>query len=573
MLGWMVHMKRRTGLIVIFIYFIIQACSLPFVGMTWDEPSSFFFGRTALHFYLTGNRAYVTDANYADPKLFGNDPFGYIFGEDVYPPFPFVIASITSAIFAETLHIMSPLTAHHLGLLFLGIIGVLAMYGIGLTLRWSTTISLGIALLYGTYPTIVAQMRNDAKDAPLMSMIVLFVYMAINWLFSMKQGGKRNFLWGIGTGVGLGLALASKPTAAIIVPIFSVWFVFSYAIFRSFRNKIGSIPKLIIPALFIGVVSLAIFFISWPWLWDDPFGKITAVWNFFKVVGRGMPTLYLGTVYQAGFNLPWHYPFVIFGVQTPITVLGIGLIALIAPLWIVFKKRDPIPLLFLFWIIIGMGRFFVPGVLIYAKVRHFIDVLPAFFILIGVLLNEVVSSKHQVVSEKKTPRFKFLPTNYFLLTTKLCLCIMLLEQVWVIGTHFPYEPSYFNAFIGGTKTVAEKKLFDIEYWASGVKDAMKYIERVTQSDQPATVYACTMAHLALFYESPHVKVTSNPAGATYTLVPNSASWFGGAEAFMRQNNDLVYTVRRNGGDLFYVFKHKSYSGWNCGQETNMVYKR
>jgi hypothetical protein len=56
---------------------------------------------------------------------------------------------------------------------------------------------------------------------------------------------------------------------------------------------------------------------------------------------------------------------------------------------------------------------------------------------------------------------------------------------------------------------------------------MKYIDSVTTSDQPATVYACTMAHLALFYETSKIKVTSNSIGATYTLVPNSASWFGG----------------------------------------------
>jgi len=560
-------MKKYIGIIITVIYFVVQAISLPHVGMTWDEPSSFFFGRASLHFYQTGDRGYLNDANYKDPKRFGKDPFQYIYGEDVYPPFPFIIASLTSSIFAEKLHLMNPITAHHLGLVLIGAIGVFAMYGIGIALGWSEILAGGIALLYATYPTIIAQMRDDAKDVPVMSMIVLFVFMSLKFLFSLKKGGKENFLWAIGTGIGMGLAIGSKPTAGIMLPIFALWFFFSYGLFSSFRKKIGALPKLIPPLFFIAIIGLFVYFLTWPWLWDDPVGKITQVWTFFKVVGRGMPTLYLGQVYNAGINLPWHYPLVVLVTQTPLSVLFVGGVSLFIPLWLLIKRKDPIALLFLIWILIGMGRFFVPGVLIYAKVRHFIDVMPAFFILIGFLLHELRFLK----PESLIPKLESLKLGKKIVLG--FLTIMLLEQTWIILTHFPYEPSYFNAFIGGTKTVAEKRLFDIEYWASGVKDAMNYIDSVTPADHPATVYACTMAHLALFYETPKVTVTSNSVGATYTLVPNSASWFGGVAAFMKENHELAYTVKRAGGDLFWVFKAKSFSGWNCGPETNMVYER
>ncbi len=551
-------MKKYLGLLIIFIYILFQVVSLPHVGMTWDEPSSFFFGRASLHFYETGDRGYLQDSEWKNPQRFGKDPLQYIYGEDVYPPFPFIIASLSSSILSEHLHLLNPITAHHLGLVVIGGIGVLAMYGIGMALGWSSWLATGIALVYGTYPTIIAQMRNDAKDVPLMSMIVLFVFMTLKFLLSVKKGGKQNFLWAIGTGISMGLAIGSKPTAGIMIPILGIWFIISYGLLFSFRKKIGSVPKLIAPIVFIGVVGLLVFFLSWPWLWDNPIGKIEQVWTFFKVVGRGMPTLYMGTVYNAGYNLPWHYPLAILAFQTPISVLIMGGLGVVGGLGVFVKKRNPWPLLFLLWIVIGMGRFFVPGVLIYAKIRHFIDVMPAFFILIGIFLHEL-----SILSLRKLGKKIAI----------LLVLIMVLEQTWVIGTHFPYEPSYFNLFVGGTKTVAEKKLFDIEYWASGVKDAMNYIDSVTTNDKPATVYACTMAHLALFYETSKVKVTSNSVGATYTLVPNSASWFGGVAAFMKDNHDLVYTIKRNGGDLFWVFKSKSYSGWNCGQETNMVYER
>jgi hypothetical protein len=552
--------------------------------MTWDEPSSFFFGRTPLHFYLSGgDRTYVTDARYKDASLFGQDPFQYIYGEDVYPPFPFIVASKMSMLLAEKVPLMSSEVAHHLAFVLIGSLGVLAMYGIGRLLGWTKWLATGIALLYGTYPTIVAQMRNDAKDVPLMSMLVICVYFVLRMLKSVKSNRRIFFQSSILASITFGLSVASKPTAIIIIPILGVWFILAFALFPKFRQEIGRL-RLVLASLFVMIpLSVLAFFLTWPWLWDDPVGKLTQVWSFFKVVGRFMPTLYLGTVYTAGKDLPWHYPLGILSLQTPVSVLFVGACSLIFVLIYMVRKRDGWSLLFLLWIAIGMGRFFVPGVLIYAKVRHFIDAMPAFFVIIGIFLHTISTGKRSRIKSgmtDKEDRSGMISTLGFILSGKIALlvsqivlCIMLLEQGWIITTHFPYEPSYFNAFIGGTKKVAEKKLFDIEYWASGVKDAMKYIDSQTKSGEKSKVYACTMAHLALFYETPSVVVTGNPIGATYTLVPNSASWFGGVAAYMKENHELVYTISRAGGDLFYVYKHKSFSGWNCGQETSMVYER
>jgi hypothetical protein len=564
--------KKHAGLIIIGLYVFLQALSLPHVGMTWDEPSSFFFGRATLKFYLTGDRGYLTESEWKNPERFKDDPFQYIYGEDVYPPFPFVVGSTLSFIFAEQLGLLSVESAHHLGLVLLGALGVLGMYGIGKIFKWPEVLAAGIALLYATYPTIVGQMRNDAKDVPLMSMIVVFVFMALQWLKTQRP------LFAVGTGISLGLAIGSKPTAAIMVPIFGIWFLFSFFFFPSFRKGI-QLSTFIPGGIFIGMLSVCIFFLSWPWLWDDPAGKLTRVWEFFRVVGRGMPTLYLGTVYTAGGNLPWHYPLGILSFQTPESVLVMGILSIIGITGISILKKNPWPFLFVFWILIGMGRFFVPGVLIYAKVRHFIDVMPAFFVIIGLALHEIMTSfprrreflgsldKHLA----KIPAGAYPQLRYA--AGMILLSAMLLHQFWIIATHFPYEPSYFNTLVGGTKTVAEKRLFDIEYWASTIKDGMQYIDRVSTLEQPARVYACTMAHLALFYETPKVTVTSSAVGATHTLVPNSASWFGAVAAFMRDHHELVYTVKRAGGDLLWVYKHKSFSGWHCGNETDMVYER
>jgi len=140
--------KYIIGIVIALGVFFFQALAIPHVGMTWDEPSSFFFGRANLKFWLTRDRGYLTDVT--NPNRFAKDPFHYIYGEDIYPPFPFVIASATSYIFAEKIHLLNPIDAHHIGLVFLGSLGVFAMYGIGLAMGFSQAVAGGIALLYAT---------------------------------------------------------------------------------------------------------------------------------------------------------------------------------------------------------------------------------------------------------------------------------------------------------------------------------------------------------------------------------------------------------------------------------------
>lgn len=108
-----ISMKKYLGIYLAALIFIIQLILLPRVGMSWDEPSSFFVGRANLKFWMTGNRAYLNDLR--NKQLFADSPFPYIYGEDIYPPFQFLVSSATSYVFAEHLHLMDVPTAHHAG--------------------------------------------------------------------------------------------------------------------------------------------------------------------------------------------------------------------------------------------------------------------------------------------------------------------------------------------------------------------------------------------------------------------------------------------------------------------------
>src|SRR5471030_1132747 len=134
----MVRKKWHIGIFIAVIVFLLQAIAVPHVGMTWDEPASFFIGRANLKFWLTRDRTYLTDLK--NPQKFVGDPFQYVYGEELYPPFPFVIASGTSYIFSEHLHLLNFIDAHHIGLVAIGAVGVAAMYGIAITIGFSPLI-------------------------------------------------------------------------------------------------------------------------------------------------------------------------------------------------------------------------------------------------------------------------------------------------------------------------------------------------------------------------------------------------------------------------------------------------
>lgn len=577
-------MKLPVGILIGITVFILQAMALPHAGMTWDEPSSFFFGRANIRFWQTGDRSYLTD--FKNPELFKNEPFQYIYGEDIYPPFSFLVSSATSLILSERLGLMSVIDAHHLGQVCIGVVGVIAMYGIATTIGFSSLVSALVTIVYATYPTIVAQMRNDAKDVPLMSMLVVFVYFLLKWMTAVRKHYTSRHLYGIAAAVSLGLAQGTKVSAAIMVPIIVLWIGISYVFSRAYRRDVGNLIHRGIEAIVLGLISLVSFIIIWPWLWDDPVGKLQAAWAFFKVVGFGMPTLYFGQVYQAGVNLPWEYPLGIFLAQTPPLLAGIFFIGIFVAVFRIVKKQDIFALFLLLWLLLGICRFFIPGVLIYAKVRHYIDAMPSVFLLagygavfLGTVGKKIIQSLENRIQnresrEERNERLevkrgirwqsKLKDGKY---VSAMVLLLVIVHQCFIILTHFPYEPSYFSIFGKGTKRAAEQHLFDVEYWASAVKEGMEAVSAVT--DTPTTVYACTMAHLAVFYETENVQVKLSPWESQYIIIPNSYSWFGGPAEHAKQNHKLVYTVNRMGGPLLWVYKFDSPSFWNCGNETEM----
>lgn len=531
-------MKKYLGIIIALGVCIIQLVLLPRAGITWDEPLGFFVGRANLKFWLTGNRQYLTDST--NPKLFADSPIQYVDGAQMYPPFPALVASVTSYILAEKNHLMDVWDAHHLGEVIIATFGVWAAYGLFLEAGLPIPIAAGMTLVYALYPTVWDQMRNDVKDIPLVSLIMITMYFFLRAVRAWRKE-REAVAWreGLCSAVAFGLALSSKPTALILVPIVVVWLTVA---------RVGGKP-FFVKWVALLLVAGFVFFLSWPWLWDRPAGKLIEEWTFFRSVGLNMPVLMLGTVYRAGINLPGIYPFVILLVQSPVELTVLAIVGMGWATGEFIKRKNMVPMLFVFWFWLGMARFSLPGMIIYARVRHFIDVMPAFFVLAGFGISFFVHKYRALV---------------------LLLALVVLHEAWISVRLFPYESSYFNFLVGGTKRVAEKSLFDVGP-TSAIKEGMEFIAGESGGEQ-TSVYACQLTHVARFYARSNISLTRAPEKARYALVSNSPSWFDGAILFGKTNHRTVYTVRRNGADLLYVFENTNGRGWNCGRETKTNYE-
>jgi hypothetical protein len=351
-------------------------------------------------------------------------------------------------------------------------------------------------------------------------------------------------------GVTLGLSIGTKVTAPIILVPVTVWLIISFFTSRRFRQTIP-LPRLLPLISVVGFVGVGVFVFVWPWLWDDPMGKLTTAWNFFRIAGFGSPVTYMGKIYQGGITLPRTFPFAVLGTKTPIELLLLAIVGMGA-VWSSFRAGRVYATLAFFWFWLLILRFLVPGIIIFEKIRHFIDVMPGFFLLVGFGLQWLGSVRFK----KKW--------------TLVAIAIFLFSfghELFIMVRFYPYEPTYYNALIGGIRTVSAHRLFDTEHMASSVKEGMDFVNR--QPGNPS-VYVCQVTHLGYFYAAPQVTVVRYPEPGSYVLVPNSPSWFGEPIARYSKSAERVYTVTRDGGDLLYVYRTGSTVIWYCGPESDTV---
>jgi len=228
-----------------------------------------------------------------------------------------------------------------------------------------------------------------------------------------------------------GLALLTKIHAWFLPPIALIWALTQ----RS--------PRRAIPAFLVWLTfGLILFFVGWPWLWADPWGRLGAYLGT-GVARVSIRVLYFGVIY-ADRDVPWHYPWFYLLATVPVGLLALAV-------WGTVRGVRDRNLRAETWLWVGSICLFLllfsSRVAVYDGERLFLVVFPALGILIGQGFSTIWKS-----SGRRGRVW--------------VVAFLSIQAQGVIWMH-PFGLSYYNALVGGLPG-ANRLGLELTYWGDAV---------------------------------------------------------------------------------------------------------
>ncbi len=467
-------MKLRIKLSILFgaIFFILGIITLADYGINWDTINHLPRGQAYLNYFLTGKTDYSglpvlfrdwynkNDWYFQKPESLRIDtnwpkgevptrsfyqleslPFSYFVNHDGngHPPLSDILAALFNRVLFVKLRLVNDIDSYR-------VYGVLlASCLVGLIFYWVSKVYGNFAgfisaLSLSIYPLFWAESHfNNEKDIP---EAVFWSFM----FFSIWKGfSQKSWRWIILSGVFLGLALGTKFN--ILFSVFAVipWILYYY--YPKFKELKKSV---LISFLFVPVIGIAIFVVTWPYLWADPITRTLGVIKFYKDIGLGgFDVRYAGPFGISTYPIKW----IIY--TTPLSVLFFGVIGIIAAVKRVYYKKEKNSLLFLLWLVVPIARETWPGASFYGGIRQIMEYIPALAIFSGL---GAMSVRDAVYNYSKLLKVRFRLSKSILM---ICISLLFLPIIFKLISIHPNENVYFNPIVGG---LSGAKNMDIPYW-------------------------------------------------------------------------------------------------------------
>jgi 4-amino-4-deoxy-L-arabinose transferase-like glycosyltransferase len=341
------------------------------------------------------------------------------------------------------------------------------------------------------------------------------------FLFLEKPNKKRTVL----SGIALGLALLARETHLMLLPMMII-----IILIKNNCKKIQDLKLLIYKTITIFAIALFTFFCFWPM----PFFHLAWEWNYFVklrlTATTSMPEVFFGRLML----VPFLYYFAEVIITTPLIILLLSLVGL--------KKIDKSKNWVLYSLVLWFCFPFIMS--FYPKreqgIRYIIQICIPLALLAGLGFETLIS--------RYVKKFNF---------RLLLLIPLFLYQFIILIKITPYYIDYFNILVGGTKNVYEKKLFNLGYWGSGIKEAFEYLDK--NAPAGASVGIATSPHHIL-PPLPGRKVIDpynnnqiyDYVVVNYYIVVRE----GFDDSLIRKNYKIVYSVIADGAHLVEVYKRK-----------------
>lgn len=249
--------------------------------------------------------------------------------------------------------------------------------------------------------------------------------------------GRRDSLWPAAVGgILLGLALLTKIQAVFLPIPVAIWTI---ALFRK-----RAVPRLVVWGLVGGLVFLC----AWPYLWTDPLAHLQQYLG--RTTERSVIYAWYGGAAVRDRDLPWHYPWVLWGTTIPIGLLLLGG-------WGAWAGLRGAPqrwrvALVLACLTFPLIVFSIPGVAVYDGERLFSVSFPLWGVLVGVGADAI----RQRLARRFSPGLSVAALATFLAVQSYGL--FALAPAWL---------SYYNLTLGGLAG-AKRIGLPVTYWGDGV---------------------------------------------------------------------------------------------------------
>lgn len=455
--------QNRPIFIVLIIILIVGLFTFRDYGLSWDEPLFYDYAETIPAAYRGWDRLdeSVYGSSAEDHKYYG--PAYLLLGR----PLKIGIQAVLGTDSAAAWHLVNFISF---------ILGVTFIYRLGTR---STTPNLAAvnAAFFALQPLLWGHAFINPKDMPFMTAFLAAVSLGLEWVDSIPEQRTQSVVKGwflrilhtpgfpklLLATLALGIASAIR----VIGPLAGA-LVFIYFLVRFIRLPRDARTFSLIHLSTYILLSIAIMFWLWPFLWADPVNRLLEVLRHMSNNPTELAVLFLGQIFPAN-ELPARYfpqmlaltlsePFL------PLTLLG----GLRLGWQIIKKQRDWSEALVLFLWFVPLAAYNIIKVpSMYDGIRHFLFLLPPLFMLAGIGMDAIRLQMSRIVSDVR--RFTF----HALLTVLL----LLPGLVGIIRLH-PYQYTYYNSFAGPTYRVYEN-----DYWLTCYKEAVEWA-RENEADKP-----------------------------------------------------------------------------------------
>lgn len=440
--------------------FMAVVCTSNDMGVTYDEA---IYAGCALRFlqWLSLTVESIKRGDFVSPFKYETIQ-AYWHAKDMHPPFPKVLTAMTYLLFDGIMPSgLSPFRSST-ALMFACL--VVAVY------TWLRHFFGRITAIYGalalfTMPRLFAHSHFVTLDVPVASTTFIATALLVS---AIEVPSKLLTAFGA---LSLGIAFSCKMNAILapigIVTLFAVEWLMSK---RSANNEATKLAgQKLLRAIIVITIStaFAFFFLlsTWLWLWYETPKRLA---SYILFHGKHFPvhTFYLGKLHTYA---PWHYPFVMTAVTTPTVTLLMALLG--AALTILFWRRAPLPnRVALISYLVHIAPFCLPHTPKYNGVRLFMPALPFLVVLASFSFHKLEELIGRLLREAQF-QSRIRPSVIFALLAALMIAPSLNS---ILHIH-PFELSYYNALVGGTKGAVERWGFECTYWGVNIVQLFPFL--------------------------------------------------------------------------------------------------